>query len=48
MIRSNGSGGELHDDNCLCYELVAPADEESPVPLVLKIRRNVLTTLSIG
>lgn len=45
MIRSNGFLGGLHDDNSLCYELVAPADEESPVPLVLKIRRNVINHL---
>ncbi len=35
-----------HDDHGLCYELVAPAGEESPVAQVLKTRRNVINHLA--
>lgn len=36
----------VHDDQGLCYELVAPAGEESPVTQVLKSRRNVINHLA--
>lgn len=36
----------VHDDHGLCYELVAPASEESPVAQVLKTRRNVINHLA--
>jgi len=36
----------VHDDHGLCYELVSPASEESPVAQVLKTRRNVINHLA--
>ncbi|POV86799.1 glyoxalase [Aeromonas sp. ASNIH8] len=36
----------VHDDYGLCYELVSPASEESPVAQVLKTRRNVINHLA--
>ncbi len=36
----------VHDEGGLCYELVAPATEDSPVTQVLKTRRNVINHLA--
>ena len=36
----------VHDEHGLCYELVAPAGEDSPVTQVIKTRRNVINHLT--
>ncbi|HEH9395575.1 VOC family protein [Aeromonas salmonicida] len=36
----------VYDEHGLCYELVAPAGEESPVAQVLNTRRNVINHLA--
>ncbi|HHQ4922781.1 TPA: VOC family protein [Aeromonas veronii] len=36
----------VHDEHGLCYELVAPAGEDSPVTQVIKTRRNVINHLA--
>ncbi|MGL6597167.1 VOC family protein [Aeromonas veronii] len=36
----------VHDEHGLCYELVAPAGENSPVTQVIKTRRNVINHLA--
>lgn len=36
----------VHDENGLCYELVAPVGEDSPVTQVIKTRRNVINHLA--
>ena len=36
----------VHDEHGLCYELVAPVGEDSPVTQVIKTRRNVINHLA--
>lgn len=36
----------VHDEHGLCYELVAPAGDDSPVTQVIKTRRNVINHLA--
>lgn len=36
----------VYDEHGLCYELVAPAGEESPVVLLLKTRCNVINYMA--